>query len=245
FKKEKVEAIAICFLHSYLNWSHEEQALDLVKKYWPEVSVSASFEVTKEWREYERSNTTVLNAYVKPVTEKYIDRLANELEEYKISRNRYIMQSNGGVTTFENAKTTPIQMVESGPVGGIYGAAILGELINEKNIIAFDIGGTTAKCSLISGGEVKVTTDYYIEKTDKVAGYPIKVPVVDIVEIGNGGGSIAWIDELGSLKVGPQSAGSTPGPVAYGLGGTQPTTTDANLYVGRLSKENFDYDVNM
>lgn len=245
FKKEKVEAIAICFLHSYVNWSHEEKVLEMIQKEWPEVSVSASFEVTKEWREYERTNTTALNAYVKPIAGQYIDQLSHKLSENELTNNRYIMQSNGGVTTFDNAKTTPIHMVESGPVGGIYGAAILGELIGEKDIIAFDIGGTTAKCSLISNGEVKVTTDYYIEKTDKTAGYLIKVPVVDIVEIGNGGGSIAWIDELGSLKVGPQSAGSTPGPVAYGLGGKKPTTTDANLLVGRLSKENFDYDVEM
>lgn len=245
FQKEKVDAIAVCFLHAYLNSCHEERVVELLSELWPEVPVSASFEVTKEWREYERSNTTVLNAYVKPIAGKYIDQLSQRLDDNQVKQNRYIMQSNGGVTTFDNAKNTPIHMVESGPVGGIYGAAILGELLGEKDIIAFDIGGTTAKCSLISDGEVKVTTDYYIEKSETTAGYPIKVPVVDIVEIGNGGGSIAWIDELGSLKVGPQSAGSTPGPIAYGLGGTKPTTTDANLWIGRLSKKNFDYDVKM
>lgn len=245
FKKEKVDAIAVCFLHAYLNAHHEERVVELISALWPEVSVSSSFEVTKEWREYERTNTTVLNAYVKPIAGRYIDQLSKKLDDCHMDENRYIMQSNGGVTTFDNAKNTPIHMVESGPVGGIYGAAILGQLLGEKDIIAFDVGGTTAKCSLISGGEVKVTTDYYIEKTERTAGYPIKVPVVDIVEIGNGGGSIAWIDELGSLKVGPQSAGSTPGPIAYGLGGERPTTTDANLLVGRLSKDNFDYEVNM
>src|SRR5699024_1142668 len=134
---------------------------------------------------------------------------------------------------------------ESGTVAGIFGAAVLGELIGEENIISFDIGGTTAKCSLIENGEVKVSTDYYIERDDRNAGYPIKAPVVDIVEIGNGGGSIAWIDNAGSLKVGPQSAGAYPGPVAYGLGGKEPTTTDANLLTGRLSPKNFDYDVDM
>lgn len=155
------------------------------------------------------------------------------------------MQSNGGTTTFEQAKQTPINMVESGPVAGVYGSAILGKEIGEHNIIAFDVGGTTAKCSLIDNGEVKVTTEYRIERTESYAGYPIMAPVVDIVEIGNGGGSIAWIDEAGSLKVGPQSAGALPGPVAYGKGGTEPTTTDACLVTGRLSAKNFDNDVDM
>ncbi len=142
-------------------------------------------------------------------------------------------------------KKVPINMVESGPVAGIYGAAVLGDLIGEENMIAFDIGGTTAKCSLIEKGEVKVSTDYYIERNDRNAGYPIKTPVVDIVEIGNGGGSIAWLDEAGALKVGPESAGAVPGPVSYGQGGTEPTTTDANLITGRLSADNFDYDVDL
>ncbi len=155
------------------------------------------------------------------------------------------MQSNGGTTTFEQAQETPINMVESGPVAGIYGASILGNLLGEENIIAFDIGGTTAKCSLVEGGEVKVSTDYYIERDERNAGYPIKVPVVDVVEIGNGGGSIAWIDDGGSLRVGPQSAGAHPGPVAYGEGGNQPTTTDANLVIGRLSPKNFEKSVDM
>ena len=155
------------------------------------------------------------------------------------------MQSNGGTTTFEQAKLTPINVVESGPVAGVFGASILGSLIGEPNIIAFDVGGTTAKCSLIDRGEVKVTTSYYIEKTERSAGYPIMAPVVDIVEIGNGGGSIAWIDEGGSLKVGPRSAGALPGPVAYGKGGEDPTTTDANLIAGRLSAKNFDMEVSL
>ncbi|MGG1658105.1 hydantoinase/oxoprolinase family protein [Brevibacillus sp. NRS-1366] len=245
FKEEQVEAIAVVFLHSYVNAEHEKKTVELINRLWPEVSVTASHEVTKEWREYERTSTTVFNSYVQPIASSYIDRLYNKLSESQTHGNNYIMQSNGGTTTFEQAKKTPIHLVESGPVAGIYGAAVIGELIGEPNVIAFDIGGTTAKCSLISKGEVKVTTDYYIERSDKEAGYPIKVPVVDIVEIGNGGGSIAWIDQTGSLRVGPQSAGSVPGPVAYGRGGTEPTTTDANLLVGRLSKENFDYQVDL
>ncbi|CEG23877.1 Acetophenone carboxylase gamma subunit [Planococcus massiliensis] len=245
FKKEQVEALAVSYLHAYKNPEHEQQTVELIQQLWPEVAVTASHEVTKEWREYERTNTAVLNSYVKPIASSYINRLNNKLVENDADSFNYIMQSNGGTTTFEQAKKTPINMVESGPVAGIYGAAYLGEIIGEKNVIAFDIGGTTAKCSLISNGEVKVSTDYYIEKDDLNAGYPIKSPVVDIVEIGNGGGSIAWIDEGGSLKVGPHSAGAVPGPVAYGQGGTEPTTTDANLLTGRLSPENFDYQVNL
>ncbi len=245
FRKEGAEAIAVAYLHSYLNPLHEMKTIEVIKDIWPEVAVTASHEVTKEWREYERTSTAVLNAYVKPIAASYVNRLSSKLHENKAKSQNYIMQSNGGTTTFGQAKETPINMVESGPVAGIYGAAVLGELIGEENIIAFDIGGTTAKCSLINKGEVKVSTDYYIEKNDRNAGYPIKVPVVDIVEIGNGGGSIAWIDEGGSLKVGPQSAGAVPGPVAYGQGGTEPTTTDANLLCGRLSPDNFDYKVNL
>ncbi|MFD1435976.1 hydantoinase/oxoprolinase family protein [Kroppenstedtia eburnea] len=245
FKKEEVDAIAVAYLHAYKNPAHEIRTVELINELWPEAAVTASHEVTKEWREYERTNTAVLNSYVKPIASSYIDRLNARLSELGTGDLRYIMQSNGGTTTFEQAKKTPINMVESGPVAGIYGAAYLGEILGEKNIIAFDIGGTTAKCSLIVEGEVKVSTDYYIGKDEYNAGYPIKTPVVDIVEIGNGGGSIAWIDEGGALKVGPQSAGSVPGPVAYGQGGTEPTTTDANLLTGRLSPKNFDYNVDM
>ena len=245
FKKEKVEAIAVCYINSYANDEHEKRTVELIRKLWPEVFVTSSIEVTKEWREYERTSTIALNSYVMPVASSYIDNLDRRLKEAGCHAKEYIMQSNGGTTTFEQAKQTPINMVESGPVAGVYGSAILGKMIGERNIIAFDVGGTTAKCSLIDSGEVKVTTEYRIERTESYAGYPIMAPVVDIVEIGNGGGSIAWIDEAGSLKVGPQSAGAVPGPVAYGIGGTEPTTTDACLVTGRLSAENFDNQVDM
>lgn len=245
FKKEKVEAIAVCYINSYANDEHEKRTVELIRKLWPEVFVTSSIEVTKEWREYERTSTIALNSYVMPVASSYIDNLDRRLKEAGCHAKEYIMQSNGGTTTFEQAKQTPINMVVSGPVAGVYGSAILGKMIGERNIIAFDVGGTTAKCSLIDNGEVKVTTEYRIERTESYAGYPIMAPVVDIVEIGNGGGSIAWIDEAGSLKVGPQSAGAVPGPVAYGIGGTEPTTTDACLVTGRLSAENFDNQVDM
>lgn len=244
-KKEKVDSIAICYLNSYANDSHELKTVEYIKSLWPEVFVASSVEVTKEWREYERTSTSTLNAYVKPIASSYMEKLEGRLNEIGLNGKKYIMQSNGGTTTFEQAKKTPINMVESGPVAGVFGSAVLGQAINEKNMIAFDVGGTTAKCSLIDGGNVKITTDYRIERTDSNAGYPIMTPVVDIVEIGNGGGSIAWIDETGSLKVGPKSAGALPGPVAYGKGGTLPTTTDACLITGRLSPSNFEGKVDL
>lgn len=245
FKKEGVESIAVVYLNSYKNDVHERETVKYIKEIWPEVYVTGSYQLTNEWREYERTSTTALNAFVQPIAAAYIDKLEKELVEEKINSQKYIMLSNGGSTTFEKSKETPINMVESGPVAGIYGAAVLGKLIGEDKIIAFDIGGTTAKCSLIDGGEVKVTTDYKIDKSPTTAGHPIKVPVVDIVEIGNGGGSIARIDDRGALKVGPISAGAFPGPIAYGKGGEHPTTTDANLVAGRLSPENFDMKVDM
>ncbi|WP_206922486.1 hydantoinase/oxoprolinase family protein [Alicyclobacillus suci] len=244
-RREGVEAIAICYLHAYANPEHERLTAELIHKMWPEVAVTASHEVTKEWREYERTNTVVLNSYVKPVAERYVNNLNNRLLEINVTGQKYIMQSNAGTTTFEQSKQSPIHMVESGPVAGVFGAAMLGKMIGHENVIAFDIGGTTAKCSLIDGGEVTVTTDYRIEWDERHAGYPIKIPVVDIVEVGNGGGSIAWIDQASALKVGPKSAGAQPGPVAYGRGGTEPTTTDANLVTGRLSAKNFSMAVNL
>ena len=149
------------------------------------------------------------------------------------------MLSNGGTATFSRAKEIPINLIESGPVGGVIGAAALGEIMGEPNIITFDVGGTTAKTSLINKGELNVTTEYKLEWTPLFAGHPVKTPVVDIIEIGNGGGSIAWIDEVGVLKVGPRSAGAHPGPACYDLGGTEPTLTDANLIIGRISADNF------
>ncbi|WP_285397243.1 hydantoinase/oxoprolinase family protein [Lysinibacillus sp. fls2-241-R2A-57] len=243
FKELGVEAIAISLIHGYKNPIHEVQLKEEILKIWPEVYITLSSETIKEYREYERTNTTVLNSYVKPIAHAYLKSLKEKLSTIGITEHLKIMQSNGGTTSFDKAMELPINLVESGPVAGMFGAAKLGELLNESNIIAFDVGGTTAKCSLITNGKVNVTTDYYIERNEKFAGYPIKTPVVDIVEIGNGGGSIARVDQFGSLKVGPDSAGANPGPVAYGLGNTQPTITDANVYLGRLSLENFDNPV--
>ncbi|MFT5340838.1 MAG: N-methylhydantoinase A [Paracoccaceae bacterium] len=239
FKENGVQAVAICFLHSYANTSHEEAALAEVARLWTEVSVVSSHQITREWREYERSNTTVLSAYVQPIAARYLAKLDEGLKSKGFTGSPYIMQSNCGVDSLAATSKTPITMVESGPASGFWGAAELGKLIGEPNILALDIGGTTAKCSLIENGEVRIMTDYWIERSHKSAGYPIMVPVVDLVEIGNGGGSIAWVDDFGKLHVGPQSAGAVPGPAAYGKGGIAATTTDANLWLGRINRDYF------
>jgi N-methylhydantoinase A len=239
FKAEGVKAVAICFLHSYANPSHERATMAEVQKLWPEVSVVSSHQITREWREYERSNTAVLSAYVQPTAERYLSRLLAGLKDKGFSKSPYIMQSNCGVDSLDSVSKIPITMVESGPASGFWGAAELGKLIGEPNVLALDIGGTTAKCSLIENGEVKIKTDYWIERDRTSAGYPIMVPVVDLVEIGNGGGSIAWVDDFGKLHVGPQSAGAVPGPAAYGRGGDKATTTDANLWLGRINRDYF------
>ena len=239
FKSEGVAAVAVCFLHSYANFAHEKTAMKEVKRLWPEVAVVASHQITREWREYERTSTAVLSAYVQPAAEKYLKQLANGLKEKGFKGSPYIMQSNCGVDSLESVSRIPITMVESGPASGFWGAAELGKLINEPNVIALDIGGTTAKCSLIENAQVRIMTNYWIERDGKSAGYPIMVPVVDLVEIGNGGGSIAWVDDYSKLHVGPQSSGAIPGPAAYGKGGIEATTTDANLMLGRINKDYF------
>jgi len=239
FRAEGVEAVAICFLHSYADTAHERAAMEAVQKLWPGVAVVSSHQITREWREYERASTAVLSAYVQPSAERYLSRLASGLREKGFKHSPYIMQSNCGVDSLESVARIPITMVESGPASGFWGAAELGKLIGEPNVLALDIGGTTAKCSLIENGEVKIKTDYWIERDRTSSGYPIMVPVVDLVEIGNGGGSIAWVDDFAKLHVGPRSAGAQPGPAAYGRGGTQATTTDANLWLGRINRDYF------
>jgi N-methylhydantoinase A len=235
FRAEGVEAVAICLLHSYANPAHEQATLTHVRELWPGVSAVASHQITRVWREYERTSTAVLSAYVQPVAERYLGALADGVRGFGFAGPLYVMQSNCGVDSVERSKEIPITMVESGPASGFWGAAELGRLIGEPNVIALDIGGTTAKCSLIEGGRIRVVSDYWIERSRRSAGYPIMVPVVDLVEIGNGGGSIARVDELGKLHVGPESAGAVPGPAAYGQGGDAATTTDANLALGRIN----------
>ena len=238
-RTEKVEAIAIQFLHSYASIDHEAEAAKYLREKMPEVTVTASHEITREWREYERATTAVLNAYVQPIIQRYFDRLQVALQKHDVHCPLFAMQSNGGTTTFSWAKEHPIALMESGPAAGCNGAALVGAACNESKIIYLDIGGTTAKCSTIEGGNPRVTTEYRLEYSRTRFGYPLRIPVVDIVEIGAGGGSIAWFDKAGLLKVGPVSAGAEPGPACYGRGGTEPTVTDAKLISGVLNPENF------
>jgi N-methylhydantoinase A len=239
FRQDGVEAVAIFFINSYANPAHEEAALAAVKELWPEVSAVASHQITREWREYERANTAVLSAYVQPVALRYLDDLTSTLYDAGMRCTPYIMQSNCGVDTVKSARQIPITMVESGPASGVWGAAALSRLIGERDAIAIDVGGTTAKCALITDGQVKLNTDYQIGRNETSAGYPVTVPVVDLVEIGQGGGSIAWVDDFRRLHVGPHSAGAVPGPVSYASGGTEATTTDANLALGCINPHYF------
>ncbi|MGI9659456.1 MAG: hydantoinase/oxoprolinase family protein, partial [Gaiellaceae bacterium] len=203
------------------------------------VSITASSDVTREWKEYERTSTAVLNSYVQPQVASYVNELEKRLNGAGLAGPLQVMQSNAGTATASAARERPIYLVESGPAGGVVGAARVGERISEPDVLYLDIGGTTAKCSLILGGEPTTTTEYKIEWRPDHAGYPVMVPVVDIVEIGAGGGSIAWVDEGGSLRVGPRSAGAEPGPACYGRGGDQPTVTDAKLLAGVLDADYF------
>jgi len=238
-KEEQVEAVAICFLHAYKNPTNELKAAVYLKQFFPAIEVLISSAVSREWREYERTSTAVLSAYVKPNTNKYLDKLSDKLTMMGMKKSPFIMQSNGGIASINSVKENPISIIESGPAGGILGCASLGRLLNEPNLIVLDIGGTTAKCSLIENFQVKITTTYKIEHSKINPGYPLQTPVIDIVEIGNGGGSIVWIDAGNKMHVGPKSAGSTPGPAAYGKGGTNATTTDANLVLGRIHSDFF------
>lgn len=236
---EKVEAVAVALYNSYANPAHELQCYETLKKLLGGVPITMSHELTREWREYERTNTAVMNAFVQPKVEQYLDSLESMLRNVGIRIRLHVMQSNGGVSTFEQGKKTPIYQVESGPIGGVIGALNLGRALGTGDMITLDVGGTTAKTSLIDSGSFKINTDYNVGRTQFFSGYPVKVPVVDIVEIGAGGGSVAWVDELGSLKVGPRSAGAEPGPACYGKGGVEPTITDAFLVTGVLNPDYF------
>jgi N-methylhydantoinase A len=232
-----VESVAVCLLHSYANPAHEEQLGRLLRRQFPEAYLSLSHEILREFREYERTSTTVLNAYVGPIVNRYLISLEKILSESGFSGTFRVMQSNGGVMSAETAKRMPVTMMESGPVAGVIAAAHLGELLDCRHLVSFDMGGTTAKASLIKDFHPEVTSSYYVG--GYVSGHPMMLPVVDIVEVGNGGGSIAWIDAGGGLKVGPLSAGAAPGPACYGQGGTEPTVTDANLILGRIDPAYF------
>ena len=232
-----IEAVAVFFMSSFLDPTHEEQAAEILKKSLPGVYVTYSTELTREWYEYERTSTVAANAYVGPQVNTYIRRLENDFRSRGYDGSLFMMGSNGGLLSVDLTCRQPVGLVESGPIGGCIGAAAYAEALGIDNVVAFDMGGTTAKCALVENGRFTVESVYYVN--GYVQGFPIKWPVIDIVEVGSGGGSIAWLDEQKRLHVGPQSAGSTPGPVCYQRGGTEPTVTDANLLLGRLNPHRF------
>jgi N-methylhydantoinase A len=234
-----VEAVAICYLHAWTNPDHERRTAELLSKLLEGVGVVASHQVSSQWREYERTSSAVLSAYVKPTVATYLDDLGSGLRDAGVPSPLYAMRSSGGVSSFSRALEAPIMLLESGPVAGVTAAAELGRRIGVENVLTLDVGGTTAKTSAVRGGRVTIETLHHVERTPTTAGYPVQAPIVQIVEIGAGGGSIAWVDEAGSLHVGPRSAGAEPGPACYGRGGEEPTLTDANLVAGRLDPEYF------
>jgi N-methylhydantoinase A len=228
-----VEAIAVCFLHSYANPAHERQAVERIRTRHPGVVATASSEVTTEWREFERTSTTMLNAYVQPLFSGYLSELGARLREVGYTRPVALMQSNGGVIEAARAAALPIRTLESGPAGGVVGAQALAAELGHPNVICADVGGTSYDVALITDGQI-------LERTQtSIAGRPILGPVIDIISIGAGGGSIAWINHRGAVEVGPQSAGAHPGPACFGFGGGEPTVTDSHLVLGRLDPERF------
>ncbi len=232
-----VESLAIFFMNSYINPAHEQAAAEKLKEWLPDTYITFSTDLTREWYEYERCSTAAANAYVGPQVSKYIRQLDDDLQRQGFDGSLFMMGSNGGLLSVERTCRQPIGLVESGPIGGCIGASAYAEKLGFNNVVAFDMGGTTAKCALVENGRFSVNSVYYAN--GYVKGFPIKSAVIDIVEVGSGGGSVAWIDSQKRLHVGPQSAGSMPGPVCYGRGGADPTVTDANLLLGRLNAGNF------
>jgi N-methylhydantoinase A len=232
-----VEAVAVCFLHSYANPAHERVAGAVLRRLNPDIFVTLSHEILREFREYERTSTTVLNAYVGPRVRKYLGTLNGYLRREDFRGKLHMMRSNGGVMSIRKALEEPVSMMESGPVAGMIGAGRLAAQLGIARAIGFDMGGTTAKASLITDGMPAVEEGYVIGPA--ASGQPMQLPVIDIVEVGAGGGSIAWIDHTGGLHVGPQSAGADPGPACYGKGGRDPVVTDADLVLGRINPDRF------
>lgn len=229
----KVEVIAVCYLFSFLHPDHELRTRDIIAEMYPGLPVSLSCEIDPTFREYERTLVTTFDAYLRPKVSSYIAALENKLEQNGVAARLEIMQSRGGIATAGAAVRKPVTMLRSGPAAGVVAAQMIGEICGERNLISNDIGGTTADIGLVADGKPLTSTE------GKVMKYPIRIPMLDVVSIGAGGGSIAWLDEADSLHVGPQSAGSVPGPVCYGTGGTEPTLTDASVVLGYLDPDYF------
>lgn len=251
-RREGVQAIAVCFLHSYINSAHEKLAGEILNQVFPEATISLSSDVAPEIREYTRASTTIINVSLRPLVGRYLQNIQERLRDAGLNAELLVMQSSGGVFTFEAAREKPVFIVESGPAAGVIAATHLGAALGHRNVLSFDMGGTTAKAGMVQDGVPRVTKEYEVgaslvgahaarsgHGSGRGSGYPIRTPVIDLVEIGAGGGSIAWVDSGGALRVGPQSAGADPGPVCYGKGGVDPTITDANLVLGRINPKFF------
>ena len=242
--EEDVEVIAVSLINSFANPKHEQILKEIIRRKAPDLPVCISFDVLPEIKEYERTSTTVINAYLLPIVSHYLRNLQNEFADVSITAPLLLMQSNGGLMTAEAAGRLPCNIVESGPAGGVVGGYAFGEKVGLKDIITFDMGGTTAKASLIENGEYTRSLEFQIgggiltgSRLMTGSGYLLKVPAIDLAEVGAGGGSIVWIDAGGSMQIGPQSAGAKPGPVCYDIGGEDPTVTDANVILGYLNQE--------
>ncbi|MBI4319094.1 MAG: hydantoinase/oxoprolinase family protein [Chloroflexi bacterium] len=241
-KDQGVQSLAVCFLHSFRNPEHERAVRTVVEGLAPNMFTSLSVEVVPEVREYERTSTTVANAYAQPTTRNYLSKMQKELHGLGVAGDLRVVLSSGGITTVDAAERFPVRIIESGPAGGAIAASVCGESTGVRRVMAFDMGGTTAKICLIRDGKPEITTDFEVARVHrfrKGSGLPIRLPVVEMIEIGAGGGSIARADEMGLLKVGPDSAGADPGPVCYDQGGEDPTVTDADLVLGYLSPSYF------
>jgi N-methylhydantoinase A len=241
-RAQGVISLAIVFLHSYANPDHERQAIELLMEHCPGLTLSASIEVAPEIREYERVSTTVINAYIKPLAERYISSLADQLGARGIGAPLFLMLSNGGLTNVDEAKRTPVQLLESGPAAGALVAAHMGARDGGRHVLAFDMGGTTAKLAIVDDGKPTVAYSFEAAREKRFvegSGLPVRISTLELIEIGAGGGSIAHLDDIGLLKVGPTSAGSEPGPAAYARGGREPTVTDADFLLGYLNPAYF------
>ena len=242
-KGEKVESIAISMLFSFINPIHEQKTAKILNEKVKDAFISISSEIAPEYREYERTSTTVVNAVLMPIVSSYLNELKVELESLSVKAPLCIMQSDGGIASKETAAKKPVSIIESGPAAGVIASAFYGNIIGNKNILSFDMGGTTAKAGAIRNGVPEITTEYEVAgkvhkgRIVKGSGYPVRYPFIDLAECSAGGGTIAWVDEAKALHVGPISAGAKPGPACYGVGGEKPTVTDANLILGRLNPQ--------
>jgi len=246
FREQEVEAIAVAFLHSYLDPSHERRAAQILTEECPDIPIVISSDVCPEYREYPRTSTTVVNTVLVPLVAPYVERLENRLTDRGIQSGLHLMTSAGGIMAAATTKHQPVHLIESGPAGGVIGAAFVAHLSGYDNLLALDIGGTTAKAAVVNDGEPQIADEFEVGSSAVATvtgargkGYPVRTPVISLMEIGAGGGSIANVDPGGALTIGPQSAGADPGPACYDRGGNEPTLTDANLILGRINPDFF------